>query len=433
MKKLFLIVLVACYALAYEDTDSGSVSFEIGIGYLNSSFTGKQNSYLWNSRNKGYAKGIDIYVAANSYTTERFGISFGMGAEFLNGSWSDECRVGSGMGEYSYNYTMQVLNLTLAKTQDNSSQRYKEEKALIDKYAGTNYDKPFDKTQSYDPNKPGSQGYLYRSNGTAKRDKFEVVYNQVDAGKGNYDIDNTAGSSGYKYVGEGKGSYTREIKYYFEQKTADASGNKQGTYTQLADKKDGAIKGADDKWYEYVGEGKGDYSVTQEEYYLYRYNGNVLNNSGLSCTTPNLNAKAWYAFLGAFYDVVRLEYFAVRVFGNIGVGYDMMKDKFSRASYYANGTDYQMIYTINSNQTPSQEKGSVYIPLTAGVRFIIANNHGIEFIGKYNLMKSKWKGTQNLHDGEFDGYNTPRFISIDTKITRDYSWGIRYVYEFRND
>lgn len=360
MKKLFLIVLVACYALAYEDTDSGSVSFEIGIGYLNSSFTGKQNSYLWNSRNKGYAKGIDIYVAANSYTTERFGISFGMGAEFLNGSWSDECRVGSGMGEYSYNYAIKVLNFYLAK--EPTSTLYTQQLEAIKKVAGDNYDKPFD----------GSKGYL------SKTETTQNAFKNKGANKGNYN------------------------------KKAD------GTY-------------------EYVGEGNGEYVIEQEEAYLYRYNGNVLNNSGLSCTTPNLNAKAWYAFLGAFYDVVRLEYFAVRVFGNIGVGYDMMKDKFSRASYYANGTDYQMIYTINSNQTPSQEKGSVYIPFTAGVRFIIANNHGIEFIGKYNLMKSKWKGTQNLHDGEFDGYNTPKFISIDTKITRDYSWGIRYVYEFRND
>lgn len=360
MKKLFLIVLVACYALAYEDTDSGSVSFEIGIGYLNSSFTGKQNSYLWNSRNKGYAKGIDIYVAANSYTTERFGISFGMGAEFLNGSWSDECRVGSGMGEYNYNYAIKVLNFYLAK--ETTSTLYTQQLEAIKKVAGTDYDKPFD----------GSKGYL---------------------------------------------SKTETTQDVFKNK-----GPNQGNYKQKAD-----------GTYEYVGEGQGEYVIEQEVAYLYRYNGNVLNNSGLSCTTPNLNAKAWYAFLGAFYDVVRLEYFAVRVFGNIGVGYDMMKDKFSRASYYANGTDYQMFYTINSNQTPSQEKGSVYIPFTAGVRFIIANNHGIEFIGKYNLMKSKWKGTQNLHDGEFDGYNTPRFISIDTKITRDYSWGIRYVYEFRND
>lgn len=360
MKKLFLIVLVACYALAYEDTDSGSVSFEIGIGYLNSSFTGKQNSYLWNSRNKGYAKGIDIYVAANSYATERFGISFGMGAEFLNGSWNDECRVGSGMGMYDYNYAIEVLNFYLAK--ETTSTLYTQQLEAIKKVAGDNYDKPFD----------GSKGYL------SKTETTQNAFKNKGANQGNYN------------------------------KKAD------GTY-------------------EYVGEGKGEYVIEQEEAYLYRYNGNVLNNSGLSCTTPNLNAKAWYAFLGAFYDVVRLEYFAVRVFGNIGVGYDMMKDKFSRASYYANGTDYQMLYTINSNQTPSQEKGSVYIPFTAGVRFIIANNHGIEFIGKYNLMKSKWKGTQNLYDGEFDGYNTPRFISIDTKITRDYSWGIRYVYEFRND
>ncbi len=429
MKKLFLIVLVACYALAYEDTDSGSVSFEIGIGYLNSSFTGKQNSYLWNSRNKGYAKGIDIYVAANSYTTERFGISFGMGAEFLNGSWSDECRVGSGMGEYSYNYAIEVLNFYIAKT-DNGKQSYKDELAAIKKVAGNDYNNKFESTKPYNKDKTGSQGYLYKSpesgENVLKRFQYENTYTDVGTGKGDYDRDGDS----YKYVGTNKGSYTKRTDYVYV--TGD-NGTKKKDYVEKTDT-DGSITGVKNtKYYEYVGDGNGTHSRVEEEYYLYRYNGNVLNNSGLSCTTPNLNAKAWYAFLGAFYDVVRLEYFAVRVFGNIGVGYDMMKDKFSRASYYANGTDYQMFYTINSNQTPSQEKGSVYIPFTAGVRFIIANNHGIEFIGKYNLMKSKWKGTQNLHDGEFDGYNTPRFISINTKITRDYSWGIRYVYEFRND
>lgn len=425
MKKT-LFALLACGVLSTQlwAENDAAVSLEVGIGYLNTTFTGKQSGYR-SFKGKGSAKGLDMYVGANIYATERFGLQLGMGAEFLNGDWNEGC----GVGEYNYNYTMQVLNFYISKNPDSSSQRYKEEKAAIEKVAGTGYEnKPFDKTQLYDPNKTGSQGYLYRSDGTAKRDKFEVVYNKVDAGKGNYDIDNTAGSSGFKYVGEGKGSYTREIKYYFEQK-----GNRQGAYTQLADKKDGAIKGADDKWYEYVGEGKGDYIVTQEEYYLYRYNGSIYDNRGLTCSAPSLDVKAWYFFVGAFYDVLQFEHFGLRAFGNVGLGYDMMKDKFSRKTYYADGGDYQGFATVNANETPSQEQGSVYLPITAGLRFIIAQNHGIEFYGKYNLVKSKWKGTQSLYNGEFNGKDMPVPVSVDTKITRDYSWGIRYVYEFKKD
>lgn len=427
MKKT-LFALLACGILSTQlwAENDAAVSLEVGIGYLNTTFTGKQSGYR-NFKGKGSAKGLDMYVGANIYATERFGLQLGMGAEFLNGDWNEGC----GVGEYNYNYTMQVLNFYISKDPD-SSQRYKEEKAAIEKVAGTNYDKPFDKTQSYNPNQTGSQGYLNRSDGTAKRDKFEVVYNKVDAGKGNYDIDNTAGSSGYKYVGENKGSYTREIKYYFEKKDADASGNKQGAYEQKTDGS-GSIKGADGQTYNYVGEGKGDYSIKQEEYYLYRYNGSIYDSRGLTCSAPSLGVKAWYFFVGAFYDVLQFEHFGLRAFGNVGLGYDMMKDKFSRKTYYADGGYYQGFATVNANETPSQEQGSVYLPITAGLRFIIAQNHGIEFYGKYNLVKSKWKGTQSLYDGAFNGKDMPVPVSVDTKITRDYSWGIRYVYEFKKD
>lgn len=427
MKKT-LFALLACGILSTQlwAENDAAVSLEVGIGYLNTTFTGKQSGYR-SFKGKGSAKGLDMYVGANIYATERFGLQLGMGAEFLNGDWNEGC----GVGEYSYNYTMQVLNFYISKNPD-GSQRYKEEKALIDKYAGTNYNTPFDKTQPYDPIKTGSQGYLYRSDGTAKRDKFEIDYTDVGANKGDYDKDTTACSDCFKYVGEGKGSYTREIKYDFELKTADASGNKQGAYTQNAENK-GAIKGTDGKSYDYVGEGKGDYNIKQEEYYLYRYNGSIYDSRGLTCSAPSLGVKAWYFFVGAFYDVLQFEYFGLRAFGNVGLGYDMMKDKFSRKTYYADGGDYQGFATVNANETPSQEQGSVYLPITAGLRFIIAQNHGIEFYGKYNLVKSKWKGTQSLYNGEFNGKDMPVPVSVDTKITRDYSWGIRYVYEFKKD
>lgn len=425
MKKT-LFALLACGILSTQlwAENDAAVSLEVGIGYLNTTFMGKQSGYR-NFKGKGNAKGLDMYVGANIYATERFGLQLGMGAEFLNGDWNEGC----GVGEYNYNYTMQVLNLKLAKTQDTSNNRHKEEKALIDKYAGTNYDKPFDKTQPYDPNnKTGSQGYLYKSDGTAKRNKYDYV--SVDENKGDYEKDATACSDCFKYVGENKGSYT--IRYYFEEKKNEVDGKKQGAYTQNAENK-GAIKGADGNSYDYVGEGKGDYSITQEEYYLYRYNGSIYDSRGLTCSAPSLGVKAWYFFVGAFYDVLQFEHFGLRAFGNVGLGYDMMKDKFSRKTYYADGGDYQGFATVNANETPSQEQGSVYLPITAGLRFIIAQNHGIEFYGKYNLIKSKWKGTQSLYNGEFNGKDMPVPVSVDTKITRDYSWGIRYVYEFKKD
>lgn len=421
MKKT-LFALLACGVLSTQlwAENDAAVSLEVGIGYLNTTFTGKQSGYR-SFKGRGSAKGLDMYVGANIYATERFGLQLGMGAEFLNGDWNEGC----GVGEYNYNYTMQVLNLTLATKQDTSNSRHKEEKALIDKYAGN--DTAFDKNKPYNPNQPGSQGYLYKSDGTAKRDKFEIYYTDVGANKGDYDKDTTACSDCFKYVGEGKGSYTREIKYDFEQK-----GNKQGAYTQNAENK-GAIKGTDGKSYDYVGEGKGDCNIKQEEYYLYRYNGSIYDSRGLTCSAPSLGVKAWYFFVGAFYDVLQFEHFGLRAFGNVGLGYDMMKDKFSRKTYYADGGDYQGFATVNANETPSQEQGSVYLPITAGLRFIIAQNHGIEFYGKYNLVKSKWKGTQSLYNGEFNGKDMPVPVSVDTKITRDYSWGIRYVYEFKKD
>lgn len=426
MKKT-LFALLACGILSTQlwAENDAAVSLEVGIGYLNTTFTGKQSGYR-SFKGKGSAKGLDMYVGANIYATERFGLQLGMGAEFLNGDWNEGC----GVGEYSYNYTMQVLNFYISKNAD-GSQRYKEEKAAIEKVAGTGYEnKEFDKTQSYNPNQPGSQGYLYRSDGTAKRDKYDIKYTNVGTNKGDYKEDATS-VSGYKYVGSGNGTHTREIQYVFEKKD-EVDGKKQGAYAQNAENK-GAIKGTDGNSYDYVGEGNGDYSVTQEEYYLYRYNGSIYDSRGLTCSAPSLGVKAWYFFVGAFYDVLQFEHFGLRAFGNVGLGYDMMKDKFSRKTYYADGGDYQGFATVNANETPSQEQGSVYLPITAGLRFIIAQNHGIEFYGKYNLVKSKWKGTQSLYNGEFNGKDMPVPVSVDTKITRDYSWGIRYVYEFKKD
>lgn len=424
MKTLF--ALLACGVLSTQlwAENDAAVSLEVGIGYLNTTFTGKQSGYR-SFKGRGSAKGLDMYVGANIYATERFGLQLGMGAEFLNGDWNEGC----GVGEYSYNYTMQVLNFYIAQT-DNGKQSYKDELAAIKKAAGDGYNTAFDKNKPYNPNQTGLQGYLYKSPETGenvlKRFQYENTYTNVGTGKGDYDIDGNS----YKYVGTNKGSYTKITDYVYV--TGD-NGTKKKDYVEKTDT-DGSITGVKNtKYYEYVGDGKGTHSRVEEKYYLYRYNGSIYDSRGLTCSAPSLGVKAWYFFVGAFYDVLQFEHFGLRAFGNVGLGYDMMKDKFSRKTYYADGGDYQGFATVNANETPSQEQGSVYLPITAGLRFIIAQNHGIEFYGKYNLVKSKWKGTQSLYNGEFNGKDMPVPVSVDTKITRDYSWGIRYVYEFKKD
>lgn len=425
MKKT-LFALLACGVLSTQlwAENDAAVSLEVGIGYLNTTFTGKQSGYR-NFKGKGSAKGLDMYVGANIYATERFGLQLGMGAEFLNGDWNEGC----GVGEYSYNYTMQVLNFYIATT-DNRKQSYKDELAAIKKAAGDGYNTAFDKNKLYNKDQTGSQGYLYKSPETGenvlKRFQYENTYTNVGTGKGDYDKDGDS----YKYVGTNKGSFTKRTDYVYV--TGD-SGTKKKDYVEKTDT-DGSITGVKNTiYYEYVGDGNGTHSRVEEKYYRYRYNGSIYDSRGLTCSAPSLGVKAWYFFVGAFYDVLQFEHFGLRAFGNVGLGYDMMKDKFSRKTYYADGGDYQGFATVNANETPSQEQGSVYLPITAGLRFIIAQNHGIEFYGKYNLVKSKWKGTQSLYDGAFNGKDMPVPVSVDTKITRDYSWGIRYVYEFKKD
>lgn len=407
MKKLFLIAFLACYALAYEDIDNSNVSVEVGIGYLNSTFTGKQSGF-YNHSSKGSARGVDIYAAVNVYASERFGLQLGMGAEFLNGGWNDECGGSGGNGIGAYNYTMEVLKYSISK--DTNSQLYKEQAATLKERFGDEW----------------QTNTLYKDTDKATWNKYKITYTKVtdNTKKGDYAKDDTS-ATGYRPAkADDTETYTREIQYYFKKAEADTKGN----YKQNADCKENCIQGADGI-YEYV-EGQGDYVLETETGDVYKYS---INNTGLYCGTPKLNVKTWYMFLGAFYDVLQFEHFALRAFGNVGIGYDMMKDKFSRATDFYDGGSYEMFYTYNSNQTPSQEQGSVYVPLTAGLRFIIAKNHGIEFVGKYNLIKSKWKGTQTLYNGDYNGKDMPPAVSIDTKITRDYSWGIRYVYEFRND
>ena len=424
MKKRFLLcLLVAFLSTQLWAENDAAVSLEVGIGYLNTTFTGKQSGYR-NFKGRGSAKGLDMYVGANIYATERFGLQLGMGAEFLNGDWNEGC----GVGEYNYNYTMQVLNFYIAKT-DNGKQSYKDELAAIKKAAGNDYDNKFDSTKPYKKDQTGSQGYLNdpkKPENVLKRFQYENTYTNVGTGKGDYDKDGDS----YKYVGTNKGSYTKRTDYVYV--TGD-NGTKKKDYVEKTDT-DGSITGVKNTiYYEYVGDGKGTHSRVEEECYLYRYNGSIYDSRGLTCSAPSLGVKAWYFFVGAFYDVLQFEHFGLRAFGNVGLGYDMMKDKFSRKTYYADGGDYQGFATVNANETPSQEQGSVYLPITAGLRFIIAQNHGIEFYGKYNLVKSKWKGTQSLYDGAFNGKDMPVPVSVDTKITRDYSWGIRYVYEFKKD
>lgn len=83
--------------------------------------------------------------------------------------------------------------------------------------------------------------------------------------------------------------------------------------------------------------------------------------------------------------------------------------------------------SVDDDMRPAAE----LIPISLSLRFIFAKNHGIELVGKYyynfdtkaegeGKSKGEWTFTQNLP------------IVVKTEILRDYSFGIRYVYEFKD-
>lgn len=75
---------------------------EIGIGYIVPHLKAKQEAALIDTA--AFMHGVDIFMALNKYITERFGFSFGTGAEFAIGNFKKglyECNYEWG-GSYQF-------------------------------------------------------------------------------------------------------------------------------------------------------------------------------------------------------------------------------------------------------------------------------------------------------------------------------------------
>lgn len=122
-----------------------------------------------------------------------------------------------------------------------------------------------------------------------------------------------------------------------------------------------------------------------------------------------------YASLGGFYDVLRMQDKALRIFASVGVEINLIKDG---------------VYDGYEGGTAPLQWG-LSMPIVAGFRYIFANNqHGIEIALKYNPATTNYRLKKDgyHHNGSSIIIN-PTLVA--TNVHRDFSLGVRYVYEYR--
>ena len=145
--------------------------------------------------------------------------------------------------------------------------------------------------------------------------------------------------------------------------------------------------------------------------------------------TCSKNTKAWqlaslYFHIGLFADILKFEKVSVRAFSNIGFSFNYLIGNSKLESEIlcvGNRATYNCARYVNDDTKAAAE----IVPISFGLRFIFAKNHGIELVGKYY---------HNAHSGDKkkgEWHYTQQVPSIITEFSRDYSFGIRYVYEFR--
>lgn len=140
----------------------------------------------------------------------------------------------------------------------------------------------------------------------------------------------------------------------------------------------------------------------------------------------NWQLANWYFYIGIFGDILEFEKVTIRAFTNIGYSFNWLvaSGNFqNRMSCWEGKVAFGCSTYKDDDMRPAAE----LIPISLGLRFIFAKNHGIELVGKYyynahdiDKQKGEWHYTQNLP------------IVVKTEISRDYSFGIRYVYEFKD-
>lgn len=137
--------------------------------------------------------------------------------------------------------------------------------------------------------------------------------------------------------------------------------------------------------------------------------------------TKSLNKNdaiiAPYMTLGGFYDVLHAESQALRFFASVGLGVDLLR-----------GGSYDGSVSISGDvvRFSPDVQWSLTLPLSAGARYIFATSHGLEVAVKYHPFDTKYFIT--TPSPFFAGFEAN---VLTTTISRNISFAIRYVYEFK--
>lgn len=144
--------------------------------------------------------------------------------------------------------------------------------------------------------------------------------------------------------------------------------------------------------------------------------------------TNNWKLASWYFYIGLFGDILQFEKVTVRAFSNVGYSFNwLMEDGDFESELLCTQTNFSRACTTFSND--DIKAAAELMPISFGLRFIFAENHGIELVGKYYYnfyaqAEGKNRGGWNFRQA------LP--IIVDTEVSRDYSFGVRYVYEFKD-
>lgn len=125
----------------------------------------------------------------------------------------------------------------------------------------------------------------------------------------------------------------------------------------------------------------------------------------------NSNDLLWSIYLnfGAFKNLWQNDKSSLRIFGNVGLSLNWLVGGF-----------YENTITCSAYgcQTTLEAQKAFSFPLSIGLRYMFVENHGLELVGKYDLM-----------DWDFST-KAPDAPSFDTTISRNLSIALRYVYKF---
>lgn len=118
-------------------------------------------------------------------------------------------------------------------------------------------------------------------------------------------------------------------------------------------------------------------------------------------------------YIGGFYDINILSHSTLRLFGNVGLG---LNYQFGGA--YNGSISCSTLFATAYCYSAPKIKTPISVPIALGVRYIFATHHGIEAIFRLNPLDINY---------ELKGYG----ISLKTAFSRPFSFGLRYVYEFK--